>query len=264
MNKEIDFAGKKIVYRVYGNGKPVMLVHGFGETGDVWQTQVDFLKDSFQLIVPDLPGSGQSEMIDDMSIEGMAEVVKTILEAEAAKKVAMIGHSMGGYITLAFAEKYPGYLNSFGLFHSTTFADTEEKKAARRKGIEFTREHGAYDFLKSTIPNLFSEQSKSTMRSAVEHLIAKGKYFRPEAIIAYYEAMISRPDRTAILKNTKLPVLFIIGENDITIPMQDMLKQSHLPGKSFIHILHQSAHLGMLEEPEKANTALKEFLSFPD
>ena len=73
MKKQIDFGGKKIFYAVYGNGKPVMLIHGFGETGEVWKNQIDFLKDHFKLIVPDLPGSGQSEMIEDMSMEGMAE-----------------------------------------------------------------------------------------------------------------------------------------------------------------------------------------------
>ena len=73
MEKQIEIASKKIFYTLSGKGKPVMLVHGFGETGEVWKNQVAFLKDSFQLIVPDLPGSGQSEMIDDMSMEGMAE-----------------------------------------------------------------------------------------------------------------------------------------------------------------------------------------------
>ena len=80
MKKQIEINGKKIFYSVSGNGKPVMLVHGFGETGEVWNKQVDFLKDHFKLIVPDLPGSGESEMIDDMSMEGMAEVIKLILE----------------------------------------------------------------------------------------------------------------------------------------------------------------------------------------
>ena len=82
MKKQIDFGGKKIFYAVYGNGKPVMLLHGFGETGEVWKNQIDFLKDLFKLIVPDLPGSGQSEMIEDMSMEGMAEVIKVIFDKE--------------------------------------------------------------------------------------------------------------------------------------------------------------------------------------
>src|ERR1041385_6326251 len=123
MEKQVTYQYKKIFYRVIGNGKPVILVHGFGEDSTVWQNQIEFLKDKFLLIIPDLPGSGRSEMIDDMSIEGIAEAIKEIFELEVSKishsEACMIGHSMGGYITLAFAEKYPEYLNAFGLFHSS-------------------------------------------------------------------------------------------------------------------------------------------------
>ena len=80
MKKQIEINGKKIFYTVTGNGKPVLLVHGFGETGEVWNKQIDYLKEDFKLIVPDLPGSGQSEMIDDMSMEGLAEVLMQISE----------------------------------------------------------------------------------------------------------------------------------------------------------------------------------------
>ena len=125
MTKQIEINGKKIIYDVHGLGKPVMLVHGFGETRTVWKNQITFLKDDFQLIVPDLPGSGESEMVDDMSMEGMAEVLRNILDLECGDLLqtkpvnsapTMIGHSMGGYITLAFASRYPDYLAAFGLF----------------------------------------------------------------------------------------------------------------------------------------------------
>ena len=112
------------------------------------------------LIVPDLPGAGKSDMIDDMSMEGMAEMLKAIIDKEKISSFVLIGHSMGGYITLAFAEKYPQYLIKFGLFHSTAYADNEEKKAIRRKGIDFIKEHGAFEFLKNTTPNLFSPDYK--------------------------------------------------------------------------------------------------------
>jgi len=83
MNKELIYQHKKIAYRVTGNGKPVLLIHGFGEEANIWDAQIKFLEDKFRLIIPDLPGSGQSEMIDDMSMEGMAEVMKVIVEREA-------------------------------------------------------------------------------------------------------------------------------------------------------------------------------------
>ena len=270
MDKEINISGKKIFYRVHGNGKPVVWVHGFGETGDVWKTQVEFLKDKLQLIIPDLPGSGQSEIIDDMSMEGMAEVIKTILDTESPKvpppggfRGALIGHSMGGYITLAFAEKYPGYLHSFGLFHSSAFADSEEKKATRRKGIEFILQHGAFEFLKTSTPNLFSPVSGQRFPELIGQFVQSLNNFSPQALVSYYESMIQRPDRTHVLKNAKVPVLFILGKYDNAVPLQDGLKLCHLPEKSYIHILHESGHMGMLEEPEKTNRMLEEFLCGP-
>ena len=84
MLKELLHQNKKIVYQVIGNGKPVIFVHGFGEDGNVWNNQAEYLKEKYKLIIPDLPGSGRSEMIDDMSIEGMAEVIKVILDTEAS------------------------------------------------------------------------------------------------------------------------------------------------------------------------------------
>ena len=312
MEKEINIAGKKIFYRVYGNGKPVMLVHGFGETGDVW-TSLDPSKggtfgrtqsrisgesqaDNFKLIVPDLPGSGKSDLIDDMSMEGMAEVLKHILDNELYElsessevppsggfrgaefselsdsskapsfggglgEVALIGHSMGGYITLAFAEKYEALLRSFGLLHSTAFADSEEKKAIRRKGIAFIREHGAFEFLKTSTPNLFSSQTKDRSPELVGQFIQSLSNFSADSLISYYESMIKRPDRTAVLKNTKLPVLFIMGEHDNAIPLGDGLKLCQMPEKAYFHVLHQSGHMGMLEEPGKTSQMLEEFLS---
>jgi pimeloyl-ACP methyl ester carboxylesterase len=265
MEKEITIAGKKIFYGLYGQGKPVMLVHGFGEIGDVWQNQVDALQNRFRLIVPDLPGSGRSEMISDMSVEGMAEILKGVLFEETGDleqaQVSVVGHSMGGYVTLAFVEKYGAMLNSFGLFHSTAFPDSEEKKAARRKGIEFIRENGAFEFLKTTSPNLFSPKTKEERPEMVNQFIESLKDFSPEALIAYYEAMINRPDRVSVLKNFKKDILFVMGEHDNAVPLADGLKQCHLPQISHVHILHESGHMGMMEEAEKSNQVLEEFLA---
>jgi len=312
MNKELLYQNKKIFYRNIGSGKPVLLIHGFGEDGEIWKNQIGFLKDNlptgkagFQLIVPDLPGSGKSEMIDDMSIEGMADVIKHILDTEAPPiplrrdklspkgrlsntkfivdsieneksflsessevlplgedlgGAVLIGHSMGGYITLAFIEKYPGYLSAFGLFHSSAYADSEEKKATRRKGIDFINQHGAFKFLKTSIPNLFSPRTKEENPGLIDEQLAHLRNFSPAALVSYYEAMIQRPDRTGLLQKATVPVLFIMGKYDNAILLEDGLKQSHLPEKSYIHILHQAGHMGMLEEAEKTNLILEKFL----
>lgn len=269
MDKQIEIAGKKIFYRAYGTGRPVILVHGFGETGDVWKNQSAFLQDKFKVIVPDLPGSGQSAIIDDMSMEGMAEVIKEILQKENvwpnarqnAEKPVVIGHSMGGYITLAFAEKYLQHLQAFGLFESTAFADSEEKKATRRKGIEFMKEHGGFAFLKTSAPNLFSPITKSNNQALIDGFLEGLNNFSAESLVSYYEAMIRRPDRTFVLMNTKTPVLLIMGKYDTAIPLDDALKLGKLPGKVYIHILGHSGHMGMLEEADLSNQLLEKFLT---
>ena len=283
MDKKLLYEGKNIFYRIIGSGKPVVLTHGFGEDGEIWKApsnspnggevysqsslfENSLLISKFKFIIPDLPGSGKSEMINDMSIEGMAEVIKSIVEVVfrsspvGGGQVGAIGHSMGGYITLAFAEKYPEYLNAFGLFHSSAYADSEEKKQTRKKGIEFIKQHGAFEFLKTVVPNLFSPESKEKIPEKINDFIKSLHNFSPDALVSYYEAMMQRPDRTDVLKKSKIPVLFIMGKYDTAIPLEDGLKQCHLPEKSYIHILHKSGHMGMIEEAEESTRFLEEFL----
>lgn len=257
------FQNKKIAYKVYGEGKPVILLHGFGEDSRIWEPQIKFLEPHFRLIVPDIPGSGESELVPDANIEIYADILKELCEIELQlpnEGAVLIGHSMGGYITLAFAEKYPRYLKSFGLFHSSAFADTVEKKETRRKAIDFIKEKSAHTFLKTSTPNLFTEPYKEKHPEKVEKLIEEGKNFTNEALIQYYEGMIARPDRTGVLKTFPKPILFIIGQHDKAIPFEDSMKQCHLPLQSHVHILRNSAHMGMWEEEEKANNILISFL----
>jgi len=261
LNKNFSYQSANIFYRTTGKGKPVVLIHGFGEDGEVWINQVNFLKDHFALIIPDLPGSGKSEMITDMSIQGMAEVIKTLLSEEKIDTCILIGHSMGGYITLAFAEKHPQLLTAFGLFHSSAFADNEEKKATRLKAVEFIKNNGSYSFFKTSTPGLFSADWSNNHQHEIDALIDKIKDFAPEALVQYYKAMIARPDRTAVLKTFNGPILFIIGTHDKAVPFEQSMQQCYLPAQSHIHILRNSAHMGMWEEADKANTALLEFLS---
>lgn len=260
MIKKLLYQNKQINYHVTGSGKPVFLIHGFGEDSSVWRNQVPYLSNKFQLIIPDLPGSGQSEMIDDMSMEGLAEVIHSIVHQENVDTCTVIGHSMGGYITLALAEKYWNHLDAFGLFHSSAYPDTEEKKAVRQKGIEFIKQHGGFEFLKTATPNLFSPASRAEKAKLVDEQIASLHNFSGPALVSYYEAMVQRPDRTAVFKNSRMPVLFIMGKYDVAIPLDDGLKQCYIPEKSYIHILQNSGHLGMLEEKDESNRILEEFL----
>ena len=266
-NRFIQYKNKSIHYRMIGKGRPVVLIHGFAEDGNIWKGLIKYLQNNFLLIVPDLPGSGKSEMLDgeNVSIEDYAEVIKTILDKELPKVsptggdlegAILIGHSMGGYITLAFAEKYPDLLNGFGLFHSSAFADDEEKKQTRRKAIDFIIAKGSHSFLKTSIPNLFA--GKEHLKE-MEDLIEEGKNFKPEALIQYYHAMINRPDRTDVLKTFNKPVLFIIGEKDNAVPMQASLLQCHLPAIAHVHLL-DTGHMGMIERSDRSSVIVESFL----
>lgn len=257
--QKIMLNGKRFFYRSIGEGPMVFLLHGFGEDGSIWNNQYEALP-GFQLIIPDLPGSGKSEMINDMSMEGLAECILEFLQRLKIDQLSLIGHSMGGYITLAFAEKYPELLNGFGLFHSTAYADSEEKKQIRKKGIEFIQKHGAYDFLKTSIPNLYAPATKNEKPGLIENQITCSNHFSETALVSYYNSMMTRPNRTSVLKNSRLPVLFILGKHDNAVPLKDGLEQCSLPDLAYIHVLENAGHMGMREEPTASNQILLNYL----
>ena len=168
---------------------------------------------------------------------------------------------MGGYITLAFAAKHPEMLQAFGLIHSTAFADSAEKKEQRQKSIELIGSYGSHAFLKNTIPNLFAVRFKQIQPEQMNQLIEQSKNFNPMALQQYTYAMQQRADKTVVLKNTTVPVLFMIGTDDVAAPMNDVLQQVYLPDESYIHILEQTAHMGMWESTTLFNQHLQAFLA---
>jgi pimeloyl-ACP methyl ester carboxylesterase len=263
VDKTIARGPNTLFYRDEGSGPPVVLLHGFAEDGSIWNKQTDQLKANYRLLIPDLPGSGlSSPLTDDTSMEKMAEDVLLLLDREELQQCVLIGHSMGGYISLAFAEKYPERLKGLGLFHSTAWPDTEEKKTARRKSIEFIQKHGSSAFIRGSTPNLFAEETRKDHPELVNDMIDRYSNFSPDALVYYYEAMIRRPGRTAVLEQTKNPVLFVIGSHDQAVPPQQALQQSHIPALSHIHILNHSGHVGMLEEPDQSYRILQSYLNF--
>ncbi len=262
--KQIVYEDAVIHYSIVGNGQPVMLLHGFAEDRSIWADQIAFLQDRYKLLVPDMPGTGKSTLLkkEVVSIDDYASCIKSILKKEEIEKCILIGHSMGGYITLAFAEIYPEYVTAFGLFHSSAYADDAEKVASRQKAIEFIGKNGASAFLATSIPGLFKDAEKSS--KDIKNLLENGNNFSAEALIQYYEAMITRPDRTNVLKNSKVPVLFVLGEYDKAVPFKAGLEQSTLATTTYVNILRRSAHMGMLEETEKSNRILADFLQFQE
>ena len=262
--RSITYHQQQIVYRVHGTGQPVMLLHGFGEDGNIWENQFSTLCEDFEVYVPDLPGTGLSSLALEAekawTMEKFAEAIREIAGHEHLNSFTLLGHSMGGYITLAFAEAFPDLINGFGLIHSTAFADNEEKIATRKKGIEFIINHGAAKFLEQMIPNLYGDLFTSVHTEEIASHVESVKEFSADSLISYYKAMMIRPDRSHVLTNTRKPVLLIIGAEDKAVNLSDSLAQCHLAQESHVCILETSAHMGMIEEPDKTTSAMKEFL----
>ena len=251
-----------LFYRIAGNGEPVVLIHGFGEHSAIWDGLIGELCKDYKLIIPDLTGSGRSTgNMENLSMDTMAEQINQILIKENIDACYMIGHSMGGYITLAFAEKYADKLKGLGLFHSTVFADSDEKKAVRLKNIEFIMKHGSARFLEQAIPNLFSDYTKQNHPGLIEETINLYSSISPTSLVTYTQAMKDRPDRSEILKKFQHPVLLIIGEFDTAIPIEQSLKMCKIADFAYIYIGARSGHMGMLEEPEFCLKAIRDFLS---
>ncbi len=264
MQLSLQLHQNEISYYNEGDGDIIVLLHGFGEDKNIWLNQLHYLKTRYQIIVPDLPGSGNSSLLEgeNISIENYADWLFEFIHhiVPSQQKIILLGHSMGGYITFALANKYPETLAAFGLIHSSAFADSEEKKEARKKGIEAIKEYGSYAFLKNTIPNLFSKQFKANQKEKVEVLIEKGKEFTSIALQQYTKAMMNRKDATDVLTKTELPVLFVMGTEDIAAPLKDVLQQCHLPKKSYVHILENVGHMSMLEAPDELNNFIQKFV----
>ncbi len=265
MNKTLIYPGGQLHYTVAGAGRPLILLHGFGESGSIWQQQVEGLAEVCRVIVPDLPGSGSSPMHEQGSpdtLEFHADLLEALLDKEEMASCTLIGHSMGGYIALAFAENYPERLEAFGLFHSTALADSEQRRELRQKGIRFMQEFGPAAFLKEVIPALYAESFRSASTHLVqEHLEDSMKWATAEALTAYYRAMMSRPDRTHVLTDFKGPILFVLGALDKTVVLEETIPQTKLAQHSFVQVMELVAHMGMREDPEKTCDILLDFIT---
>jgi hypothetical protein len=262
--KHLLFNSATVCYLVGGSGKAVILVHGFGESSQIWKLQSETLQQHFRVIVPDIPGSGYSTIDQKAcSLNDYAVVIKRIMDEEKIKTAAVIGHSMGGYIALAFAELFQHNICKLGMFQSTAYADNVEKKEQRKKAIQFVKKYGASAILKESLSSNCTEKWKIDHLDEFHQLQSSLNQFSDNTITQYYQLMTSRPDRSNIIKNANYPILYVIGQHDLAIPFSQSMKECHLAKETFVHILNESAHLGMREESETSNRLLQSFLSAP-
>ncbi|SFF35698.1 alpha/beta fold hydrolase [Thermoflexibacter ruber] len=251
-------------YLEKGQGNPVVLIHGFCEDKSLWVKFVSPLSASNRLVCVDLPNFGESPTMQEISIEQMADSVIDTIKHLQIEKCVVIGHSLGGYVALAMAELYPEQLAGLGLFHSTAFEDTPERKENRNKAIASIKENGVEPFVRTLIPSLFSpvQKQKENIKKNIDILINNAKQIPPANIITTLQAMRDRKDRIDILKNINLPVLFIVGKDDVPVPLEASMAQCYLPKNSLVSIMAEVGHMGMIEAEKNCQIVVKNFLEY--
>ena len=246
-----------IFYTDQGKGFPVVLIHGFCETHEIWSEFSKELSKDFRILCIDLPGFGKSPILDSpFSLLDVGASVLAWLRAMEIESCITIGHSLGGYIALAMAEQDPERFKAFGLFHSTAFADSEERKFSRNKVIDFVTNHGVKPYIESFIPPLFNDQSNPHIQPLVE----LGSQTDQTTLIAYVSAMRDRPDRTEVLQQFKGSILFLAGEKDLGIPPESVMKQAVMARKPDLQVLLTVNHMGMFEDQKFSVEKTHQFL----
>lgn len=241
-----------------GKGHTIVLIHGFCETGNVWVDFAERLSDEFHVICPDLPGIGGSSIAGDMiSLEEVAVSLEDWMEVNQIENPIVIGHSLGGYVSLALLELMGNRIKAIGLFHSTAFADDEEKKEMRNRTITFLRKYGVEKFVTSFVPPLFSENRREELSKEIVLAIEDGKLSTLNGLIAYAGAMRDRQERLDVLNHYAGPKLLIAGTEDTAVKIDASRAQKDV----FTHYyeLQGVGHMGMIERKEETLELVKAF-----
>lgn len=242
---------------------PLVLLHGFCETHEVWSRFERALAMNCRVLCPDLPGFGKSPLPSgNFGLPEVAEALHDWLKAIGIKRCILLGHSLGGYVSLAFLEKYPDMVEGIGLMNSTAYADSEEKKRTRDNVIAFAEKHGVKKFIDSFVPQLFYSEKRDKLKAEIEELLSIARSTPKKSLIAYTRAMQQREDRLEVLKHFRKPILYIVGEEDQSIPLQDSKKQIRTLSNYEVHILKKSGHMGMYEKPEESLEAIRNFVHY--
>ena len=241
--------------------KCVVLLHGYLESLRVWDDFVELLTDKVRVVAIDIPGHGRSSNIAPVhTMELMADVVAGVLDALQIDKVTLVGHSMGGYISLAFCAAYAERLEGLVLLSSSPNPDTELKRENRRREIALVKA-GKKDMLARVAPEAgFAEMNRDSLRRYINNLVEQVHITDDEGIVALLGGMIERKDQNEMLRNSRVRQLFIMGTHDGYIPVEAAQEFIAKNPQAKVAWLDKSGHMGFIEEPEACATALLEFV----
>jgi pimeloyl-ACP methyl ester carboxylesterase len=246
---KIKFQETEIHYSIVGEGETTVLLHGFLESSEIWEDFLPGFSKYGRIISIDLPGHGKSGVISEVhSMELMAEAVYAVLQATGVKKGNFIGHSMGGYVSLAFLQQHPEMVNALLLLNSTPQADGEEKKEIRDRSVELVqRNKKAY--ISMAINNLLSARNATSFSEEIEELKHKAMKFPTKGITAALKGMKIRSAKTDALKNHKSQKTIVAGSEDPLVEIGALKSLAESCGCTFI--VFPGGHLSYIENKEQ-------------
>lgn len=260
MIKSAAFKKGKIFFSDTGKGRTVVLLHGFLGSRKIWESTITNLSRSYRVIAIDLPGHGDTESYGYVhTMELLAKSVKAVMDHLRLKKYVIIGHSMGGYAALAFADMFPDNLKGLCLYHSSAYADSDEKKRDRTRSIKVVKSNHTI-YTTEVIKNLFATKNAKYLKDEIAFAQKIAANTSKQSIIASLEGMKDRPHRDIILGMAHFPIMMVIGELDNVLPYQQLLEQSELIREKHVLYLEHDGHMGFLESTKRSNKALRKFL----
>jgi len=258
----LPYKGGRINYSDSGSGHAVVLLHGYLESSAVWDGFADKLSSRFRVIAVDLPGSGLSDTFGEThSMEFMAGVIKELVDHLSLKKVFLAGHSLGGYVTLAFLELFSDRLSGYCLFHSSPFPDTPETTEKRKREIEIVRMGKKNLMYPDNVVRMFAASNLEKFEKELQRSKDIASGIPGEGIIAVLNGMMLRPSRLTIMEEGRVPCLWILGLMDNYIPCEQIQARVNLPSNATTVILKNSGHLGFIEEEENSLKAITDFVN---
>ena len=241
-----------------GQGQPIVLIHGFCEISEMWRDFAEYLSSDFRVICPDLPGFGKSTIASDQTtLEEIAVQLEEWMGENQISDPIVIGHSLGGYVTLALLELMGNRLKAVGLFHSTAFPDDPEKKEMRDRTVIFLMKNGVDKFVISFVPPLFSESRRDELKTQIDLALEQAKESTLEGLIAFTRAMRDRKDRLEVLKHFPGPKLFVAGTQDGAVKIETSRAQKDAFTDYFE--LEETGHMGMIESKNVALEIVRNF-----
>lgn len=260
MEKFCQILGIPVRLQWEGKGDAVLLLHGYLETLEVWDEFAEALRAHYQVIRLDLPGHGFSGTRTDINtMEFMAAVAKEVVDLAGAHKVHVVGHSMGGYVALAFAEQFPEQTESLCLFHSTPYADTPEKKEKRQKEIVFIQAGKLNLLLDMQMEQVFADENVKRFSHKIADLQGCSLTMEPEGVIASIRGLAGRENKEAFLKSFSAPLLFVFGAHDNFISNEVAARMEQDYPQAKLCKLAQSGHCGFVEQLNESVSELQLF-----